>query len=379
MLPTQRVSPPPNGGPVPLDPDRFRGDIDGKPVGLFTLRNQRGMVAGITSYGAKIEQLLVPDRDGLLDDVVLGYDSLDAVVNGSASMGAFVGRYAGRIENARFTLGGTGHVLTANNGSHCLHGGQKGSRFRVFDAVQRDDASVEMRHVFADGEEGFPGALALRLVYRVTEANELQLDYEALALDKPTVASFTTHAFFNLNGEASGSALGHEVMICADCYFGMTADLIATGEILPVAGTPFDFRQATVLNTRVPGAPQADAGTPPRDGVDGYDSCFLLNHPADGALALCARVSAPDSGRVMEVWSTEPALQFYTGLQPQEPLVGGAGKSGRRYFQQQGLCFEPQGYPNAPNRPAFPSSVHVPGQRRVGRTVYRFSTDQLAD
>ncbi|MGH8832452.1 MAG: aldose epimerase family protein, partial [Polaromonas sp.] len=243
MPPIQPVSSPPQGGPVLLDSARFRGDIDGKPVGLFTLRNQRGMVAGITSYGAKIEQLLVPDRNGLLDDVVLGYDSLDAVVNGSASMGAFVGRYAGRIENARFTLGGTGHVLTANNGSHCLHGGQKGSRFRAFDAVQRDDASVEMRYVFADGEEGFPGALALRLVYRVTEANELQLDYEALALDKPTVASFTTHAFFNLNGEASGSALGHEVMICADRYFEMTPDLIASGKLLPVAGTPFDFRQ----------------------------------------------------------------------------------------------------------------------------------------
>lgn len=194
MPPIQPISPPPHAGAVLLDPARFRGDIDGKAVGLFTLRNQRGMVAGITSFGAKIEQLLVPDRNGLLDDVVLGYDSLDAVVNGSASMGAFVGRYAGRIENARFTLAGTAHVLTANNGRHCLHGGQRGSRC-VFDAAQRDDASVEMRYVFADGEEGFPGTLALRLVYSVTEANELQLDYEALALDKPTVASFTTHAF----------------------------------------------------------------------------------------------------------------------------------------------------------------------------------------
>jgi len=376
MPPTQPVSPPPHAGAVLLDPARFRGDIDGKPAGLFTLRNQRGMVVGITSYGAKIEQVLVPDRGGLLDDVVLGYDSLDAVVNGSPSMGAFVGRYAGRIENARFTLAGTAHVLTANNGRHCLHGGLKGSRFRVFDAVQRDDASVEMRYVFADGEEGFPGTLALRLVYSVTEGNELQLDYEAVALDKPTVASFTTHAFFNLNGEASGCAMGHEVMICADQYFGMTADLIATGGILPVAGTPFDFRQATVLGTRVPGVPlQAGTGTPPRDGVDGYDSCFLLDHPADGTLALCARARAPESGRVMEVWSTEPALQFYTGLQPREPLAGGPGKGGRTYFQQHGLCFEPQGYPNAPNRPAFPSAVYEPGQRRAGRTVYRFSTD----
>lgn len=357
------------------DPARFEASVDGQGVKLFTLRNRRGMVVGITNYGAKIVQLLVPDRHGQLADVVLGYDSLDGVLSGSPSMGAFIGRYAGRIENSRFTLAGTAHVLTANNGSHCLHGGQKGSRFRVFDAVQRDDASVEMRYLFADGEEGFPGTLALRLVYSVTEANELQLDYEALALDKPTVASFTTHAFFNLNGEASGSALGHEVMICADRYFGMTADLIATGDILPVAGTPFDFRQATVLNTRVRGVPQADARTTAMDGVDGYDSCFLLDRPADGTLALCARVRAPESGRVMEVWSTEPALQFYSGLLPQEPLAGGPGKGGRTYLQQQGLCFEPQGYPNAPNCPAFPSAVYEPGQRRAGRTVYRFSTD----
>jgi aldose 1-epimerase len=349
-----------------LDPERFAREIDNKPVRLFTLRNSHGMTVCVTNYGAKIEQVLVPDREGRFDDVVLGYDSIEGVVGGAPSVGAFVGRYAGRIENARFHLGGKEHQLAANNGPHCLHGGLRGSRFQVFDAVQHDPSSVEMRYVFADGEEGFPGALALRLTYSVTEANELVLDYEAVALDAPTVANFTTHAFFNLEGAYSESALGHEVMICASRYFGMTPELIATGKLLPVKGTPFDLRQPAVLDTRVRNPHAAD-------GVAGYDDCFEIDRATAGELALCARVSAPGSGRVMEVWSTEPTMQFYTGLLAGEPLAGGLGKGGRRYVQQQSLCFEPQGYPNAPNVPAFPSAVYAPRQSRYGRTLYRFS------
>lgn len=362
-------------GPDPsllLDPARFAREIDGKPVRLFTLRNQRGMAVCVTNYGAKIEQLLVPDREGRWDDVVLGYDSIEGVVGGAPSVGAFVGRYAGRIENARFMLSGIEHQLAANNGPHCLHGGLRGSRFQVFDAVQHDASSVEMRYVFADGEEGFPGALALCLLYRVTEANELALDYEAVALDVPTVANFTTHAFFNLEGvnsTRSASALGHEVTICASRYFEMTAELIATGKLLPVEGTPFDLRQPAALDTRV-------GKSPAKGGVAGYDDCFAIDRDAAtaGELALCARVSAPASGRVMEVWSSEPTMQFYTGMLAGEPLAGGPGKGGRRYVQQQSLCFEPQGYPNAPNIAAFPSALHLPGQARHGRTLYRFST-----
>jgi aldose 1-epimerase len=354
-----------------LDPARFVREVDGKPVALFTLRNSHGMVVCVTNYGAKIEQVLVPGRDGRFDDVVLGYDSIDDVVGGAASVGAFIGRYAGRIGHARFTLGGKEHVLSANNGSHCLHGGVKGSRFRVFDAVQRSDSSVEMKYVFADGEEGFPGALALRLTYSVTEANELVLDYEAVAVDASTVANFTTHAFFNLEGlgaSAELSALGHEVTICASRYFEMAPDLIATGRLLPVEGTLFDLRKPVALNTRV-SAPQT------ADGVAGYDDCFEIDRSTtgDGELALCARVRAPISGRVMEVWSTEPTMQFYTGLVAGEPLAGGPGKGGRQYAQQQSLCFEPQGYPNAPNVPAFPSAVYDLGRSRRGRTLYRFS------
>jgi aldose 1-epimerase len=348
-----------------LDPARFEREVDGKPVHLFTLRNAAGMVAGITNYGARIEQILVPDRHGRLDDVVLGYDSLEGVMGGSPSMGAFIGRYAGRIGQARFTLNGTQHLLGANNGPHCLHGGLRGSRFKVFDAVQSSPSRVDMRHVFADGEEGFPGTLALRLSYCLLESNELVLDYEAVALDQPTVVSFTRHAFFNLNGESSGSALDHAVTIFADRYFGISPDLVATGELL-LAGnnTLLDLRQPTVLSTRIP-----------RKDRQGYDDCYLVNRAGTDGLALCARIKAPKTGRVMEVWSTEPALQFYTGLLPRQALPGGPGKSGQAYFPQQGLCLEPQGYPNAPNCPDFPSAVYLPGQARTGSTVYRFSTD----
>jgi len=353
-----------------LDATRFESELAGKPVRLFTLRNATGMVVAITNYGARIEQILVPDREGRFDDVVLGYDSIAGVVGGSASMGAFLGRYAGRLGNARFTLAGTTHQLAANNGQHCLHGGLRGSRFRVFEASQRSACSVELTYVFADGEEGFPGTLALRLVYSLTDADELVLDYEAVAIDKPTVASFTTHAFFNLNGESSGSALRHEVTICADRYFAMTADLVATGDLQLVKDTLFDFRQPVLLASRVRGlSPLSGASLP------GYDSCYLVSPcAATGDLAFCARISAPQCGRVMEVWSTEPAMQFYTGLSPREKLPGGPGKNGQAYFQQQGLCLEPQGYPNAPNCAAFPSAIYEPGQSRRGRTVYRFST-----
>ena len=366
------MTPPPDFGTVQLlDPERFRGELDGRTVDLYVLRNPNGMQACITNYGAKIEQLIVPDRDGRPADVVLGYDSLEGARTGAFAVGAFVGRYAGRIENASFALDGQRHQLTANNGPHCLHGGVRGSPFRVFDAVQRDSSSVELNYVFADGEEGFPGRLALRVTYSLTSSNELVVDYSATALDQPTVASLTTHAFFNLNGHASGDILGHEVAIFADRYFEMTADLIATGAILPVQGSVMDLRKPVVLRERLKGGAAAYA----QGQLDGYDDCFLLRDTASGSPVLAARVCASQSGRSMEVWSTEPALQFYTGVMPGAAIAGSVkGKEGRAYLQQQGFCMEPQGYPNAPNRPAFKSARLEPGQCRSGTTLYRFGT-----
>ncbi len=353
-----------------LQPDRFSGEVDGKVVALYTLRNPNGMVCCITNYGAKITQLLVPDCRGQFDDVVLGYDSLDGVVNGSPSMGAFIGRYAGRIENSAFTLDGQRYQLTANSGSHCLHGGTRGSRSRVFDAVQHNAHTVQMRYLFAAGEEGFPGALALSLIIRLTKAGELVLDYEATAIDKPTVASFTPHPFFNLDGAGSDRICEHEVQLSASHYLAMTVDGIATGQVLDVTGTPHDFRAPVVLGQRM----RAD-GT--AGSVPGYDHCYVVDHPKPASAAslrpgLCARVSSVRSGRSMEVWTTEPALQLYTGLQAGQPLAGGLGKGGQRHLQQQGLCLQPQCYPNAPNVPSFPSSAYLPGQTRRGRTMFKF-------
>ena len=348
--------------PAPLQASQFEGNIDGKPVALYTLRNAQGMLCCITNYGAKILQLLVPNRDGRLGDVVLGYDSLAAVIDGSPSMGAFIGRYAGRLDGSTFALDGVRHQLTANDGPHCLHGGIKGSRYRVFDAVQRDSASVNMRYVFTDGEEGFPGELALDLTYTLADTNELVLSYEATALDKPTVASFTSHAFFNLNGHASGSVMGHDIIVYADQFFTMRDDMVATGELLAVGARPFYFRQPSAIDAH---------------GLGGYDCCFLLRQSADKPLRLAAQVSAHASGRRMQVWTTEPAMQLYTGQVANQPLAGGLGKEGCRYLQQQSLCLEPQGWPNAPNLmhlyPASSSAVHTPQHSRSGKTVYRFS------
>ena len=322
----------------------------------------------MTGYGARIEQLVVPDAAGRLLDVVLGYDSLEAAIGGSASMGAFIGRYAGRIGNAAFTLDGVAHRLAANDGPHCLHGGLRGTRMRVFDAVQTGRSSVEMRYRFADGEEGFPGTLELRVTYTVTEANELSVDYEATALDRPTVASFTTHAFFNLNGEDGASAMDHELEIHADNRLELDAETVATGSELPVEGTPFDFRRPARIASRL-GAAAANGAA-----LTGFDDCYRLRPGNGEGLALAASLYAPLTNRLMQVWSTEPALQFYTGMDPARPLRGGPGKSGRQYFEQQAVCLEPQGFPNAPNCPGFPSALYQPGQRRVGRTVYRFGS-----
>ena len=361
----------------PLDPARFSGEVDGKSVSLFTLRNVGGMVVGITNYGAKIEQIVVPDRHGHWDDVVLGYGSLAGAMAGSPSMGAFIGRYAGRIGNASFHLNGRLHQLTRNDGAHCLHGGLQGSRFRVFDAVHTSADSVEMRYVFGDGEEGFPGALALHLKYSLSPDHALVLQYEATAIDEATVASFTSHAFFNLEGELSGDLSRHVMTVPTDHCLVMTPDRIATGEMVRLNGGVLDLREPALLGERLGGAPVSETRQAAEGAmrIDGYDDCYVIGRAPAETPRLCARVWAPVSGRVLEVWSTEPALQFYTGKHRHQKLPGGLGKGGNPYLEQQGFCLEPQQFPNAPNCPQFPSAAIEPGQSRRGTTVYRFSTE----
>lgn len=355
---------------VPLVRERFQKVLDGKPVDLYTIRNARGSFAKITNYGAKLEQLVVPDRDGKFGDVVLGYDSIDAAVTGQASMGAFMGRYANRIAGGKFTLDGVQYQLPLNDGArpNTVHGGPKGARFRVFDATQIDTSHLVLRYVFADGEEGFPGTLALTIHYLFTNDDELRVSYEATATDKKTVLNLTSHPFFNLSNNPGTSALDHELTIQADRVLEIDNNLTPTGLLRDVAGTPMDFRNPKTLGK--------DLGASYDLLVlgSGYDHTYVLNKTADGRLALCARVREPSSGRTLEVWSTEPGLQLFSGNGFAAMSPRDLGKGGVLYPLRSGFALEPMHFPDSPNRPAFPSTVLAPGETYQGEIRYKFST-----
>jgi len=354
------------GGAMELKRENYQKEIDGKKVDLYTLRNRNGMVVKITNWGAKVMQILVPDRNGQLGDVALGYDSIDTLQGGQGSMGAFVGRYANRIGQAKFTLNGQEYKLAANNGPNSLHGGAKGSRFQVFDAKQLDDASVVMSYTFKDGEENYPGTVPVRVKYSVTDNNEFVVDYDAVAVDKPTVVNFTTHTFFNLAGHDKGDVLGHVLEVNGERFLPINDTLIPTGELRSVKGTPMDFTRPYTLGERIAAADeQLKLGL-------GYDHHYVLNKKGD-EMSFAARIYEPASGRVMEVWSTEPGLQVYSGnfLEGKQPRD--VGKGGAVYAFRTGFCLEPSHFPDSPNKPNFPSTVLNPGEWYSGKTVYRFS------
>ncbi|HYF84951.1 aldose epimerase family protein [Azospirillum sp.] len=350
-----------------LKRDDYRATIDGKPVDLFTLRNGRGMVVRITNYGAKIEQILVPDRDGALGDVVQGYDTIDGAMGGQPSMGSFIGRYCGRIDGGRFTLDGVEHQASVNSPPNTLHGGQRGSRFRVFDARQLDEASLELTYVFQDGEEGFPGTLPVRLVYSLGDDNALTIAWTAVAADKTTIANFTDHTFFNLSGDLGSSILDHVVTVHAGRYLALSDNAVPTGEVVDVTGTPLDFRSPAAFGERI-GADDRMLAL-----GKGYDLHYVIDQPASGpAPALQARILHPGSGRTLEVLSTEPGLQLYTGNFLEGKAPRDIGKGGTLYTKHSAFCAEPSKFPNAVNIPSFPSTVLRPGQWYAGSIVYRF-------
>lgn len=336
---------------------------DGKPVTLYTLRNSNGIVATICNYGGIVTSLQVPDRNGKLGDVVLGYDNLAGYLKETPYFGALIGRYGNRIAQGKFTLNGQTYTLATNNGPNALHGGLKGFDKVVWEAkplITPQGPALELHYVSQDGEEGYPGTLTVKAVYTLTSDNALQLDYTATT-DKDTVVNLTQHSYFNLAGK--GDILGHEVTINADQFTPVDATLIPTGELPSVAGTPFDFRKPKTIGARI-----GEQNEQLKFG-GGYDHNWVIAKPA-GQLAVMARVSEPTTGRVLEVLSTEPGLQFYSGNFLDGTITG---KGGWVYQFRNGFCMEPQHYPDSPNQPNFPSVVLKPGQVYHNTIIYRFS------
>lgn len=337
---------------------------DGAVIYAFTLSNAGGMQATIINYGGVVVSLKVPDRNGAMADVVLGHDSLaDYQADRKTYFGALIGRYANRIGNAQFKLDGKAYHLPKNDGNNSLHGGNEGFNRRVWTPRELPDGALELSYFSKDGEEGYPGNLKATVVYRLNASNTLRIEYSATT-DKDTVVNLTNHSYFNLHGSGEGDILHHLIELNANQFTPIDSGLIPTGELRNVAGTPFDFRKPMAAATHInSNDEQIKLGK-------GYDMNFVINHVAGGGLTRAARVTDPQSGRVLEVWTDQPGVQFYTGN-----FLDGTvkGKGGKAYPQHAGLCLETQHFPDSPNKPSFPSAVLKPGQTYKTATEWRFS------
>jgi aldose 1-epimerase len=352
-------------GQAKVTKESFGKTPDGQDADIYTLTNSGGAEVKITNYGGIVTSLKLPDRNGKLDDVVLGFDNLNAYLKGHPYFGAIIGRYGNRIAKGRFTLHGVEYKLAVNNGENHLHGGIKGFDKVVWNAKPRtvaNGAALELTYLSKDGEEGYPGNLSVKVVYTLTNANELKIDYSATT-DKDTVVNLTHHSYFNLTGQGNGDILDHKLFINAARFTPTDAGSIPTGELRSVRGTPFDFTRATAIGARInQDYEQLNLGK-------GYDHNFILNGIM-GRLRRSARVYEPTTGRVMEVWTTEPGMQLYTGNFLDGTLTG---KDGKVYRQRYGFCLETQHYPDSPNKPNFPTTVLRKGGRYHTITIYKFS------
>lgn len=343
----------------------FGQTADGKPVDLYTLTNAAGMEVKITNFGATLVSLKVPDRDGKPADVVLGYDRLADYIAGKYYFGCTAGRYANRIARGRFRLNGTEYRLTINDGDNHLHGGRRGFGKMVWQGrAFEDKAGIGLRFAYLspDGEEGYPGNLACTVIYTIAAANELKIDYHATT-DKATIVNLTNHAYFNLAGAGSGYILNHELMICADRFTPVDSCLIPTGELRSVKGTPFDFNRPTTIGACIKSDDeQLVFGK-------GYDHNWVLNQDAAGP-CLAARAYERLSGRRLEVYTTQPGLQFYSG-NFLDNCIG--AKAGQTYRHRGGFCLETQHFPDSPHQPGFPSTVLESGSEYEHTTIYKFT------
>jgi len=344
----------------------FGNTPEGAAIDLYVLKNKNGVEADVITFGATLVSLKTPDRSGNMADVVLGYKDLDGYVNDKAYLGATVGRYANRVANGKFTLDGKTYELPKNDGPNTLHGGLKGFNKRLWAAHEvssPNGQAVRFSYVSKDGEEGFPGNLKVDVTYSLSNDNALRIEYAATT-DKTTVVNLTNHAYFNLAGEGSGDILGHELTLHANRFTPVSSTLIPTGESRAVKGTPFDFTTVHSIGERI------DQDDEQLKFGKGYDHNWVLNGGKGAAPALAAEAHDPKSGRVLQVATTEPGIQLYTGN-----FLDGTiqGKSGAAYNRRNAFCLETQHFPDSPNHPDFPSTVLKPGQRFHSVTIYKFS------
>jgi aldose 1-epimerase len=337
------------------------GTLDGEPVDIYTLTSAKGIEARITNYGGIVVSLKTPDKSGKMADIVQGFDDLNGYLQDEPYFGAVIGRYANRIGKARFRLDGKEYKLPANDGQNSLHGGKKGFDKHLWTAAVKG-SSLELTYVSKDGEEGYPGTLTAKVVYTMESNGDLKLDYSATT-DEDTVVNLTNHTYFNLKGQGSGTILDHELTLFASNYTPIDSGLIPTGELVPVKGTPFDFLTAHKIGDRIEAAvEQLKLGK-------GYDHNWVLDAKS-GSLAKAAEVHEATGGRVLEVWTNQPGIQFYTGN-----FLDGTikGKGGKVYGRRAALCLETQHFPDSPNQPKFPSVVLKPGQNYHTTTIWKFS------
>ena len=344
----------------------FGKTSDGRDVELYTLTNKKGMEVAITNFGGIIVALKAPDRNGKFDDVVLGYDSLDGYLTNKAFFGALIGRYGNRIAHGKFPLNGANYTLPKNDGDNTLHGGPEGFNKRLWTAKDVSGAkgqALELTYMSKDGEEGFPGNLTVKVVYTLTAQNELTITYSATT-DKETVVNLTNHSYFNLAGQGTGDILGHQLMIRGDHITAVDDTLIPTAELRPVKDTPFDFTHATAIGARInQDDPQIKVGK-------GYDHNWVLNAHGPHSPVLAAEAYEPNSGRVLQVLTVEPGVQFYSGNFLDGTITG---KGGKVYKYRYGFCLETQHFPDSPNHPKFPSTTLKPGHTYSTTTVFKFS------
>lgn len=351
--------------PALIDAKNFESTVDGKEVKLYTLTSGNGMYMQVTNFGGRVVSLWVPDKNGNLDDVVLGHKTLNEYIDyeGERFIGCVVGRYANRIANGQFELDGVTYNVPINNNGQSLHGGLKGLDMVVWNVDKASDSELQMSYTSPDGEEGYPGTLQIKMIYTVTPDNDFKITYSAVT-DKSTVINLSHHGFFNLKGEGKGTINDHQLLIDADYIVPVNEVLIPTGEYMPVEGTPFDFRKATVIGARVDEEHQQLVYGA------GYDHNWILNKKSEKGTELAASVYEPTTGRYMEVWTDQPGIQFYGG----NFFEGlGEGKYGSTFKYREALALETQHFPDSPNQPHFPSTRLEPGQEYTQTCIYKFS------